>query len=374
MAGVPLDSWEAVGARVALARERAGFTQRELAELIGIDRSALTRIEQGKRRLDVLELTRLAGQLGRPAPWFMTASPDVILSHRSDLSGDQDSERLADQLELIWRDVELLLDVQSLPLPEAALHAGVSTAAEAEAGAAEARRLLGVTGPIHDLQAAVEAVGLLAFALDLGPAVVDGGYIRAGHIGIALVNGSAEPGRRRFTLAHELGHHLLADEYTTDFGIGTSRSDREALIDTFAINLLLPRADVQARWTELAREYEDPRSCLIVLAAEYRVSWSAAVSQAACLDLISRAEVEPLKMRRPKYADYFALKVRFVEELQPISLAPAYSQAAVRAYRRGLITVDRAVELLRRTVGAEDLLPPPEDHIESLAREFDDLR
>jgi Zn-dependent peptidase ImmA (M78 family)/transcriptional regulator with XRE-family HTH domain len=374
MAGVPLESWEEVGARVALGRERAGFTQRELSERLGMDRSALTRVERGQRRLDVLELTRLAETLGRSVEWFVTATPSAILSHRSGLTSDQNAERLADQLELIWRDVELLVEVRSLALPGAALHSGVSSPSEAEAGAVEARRLLGSTGPIHDLQAAVETVGLLAFSLDLGPAVVDGGYIRADGIGIALVNGTADPGRRRFTLAHELGHHLLADEYTTDFGLGTSRSDREALIDTFAVHLLMPRRDVVSRWSELSAEHDDVRSRLIVLAAEYRVSWSAAVTHAASLDLIPYAEIESLRMSRPKHADYFALKVRFTEELQPISLPPAYLQAVVRAYRRGLISVDRGVELLRRTVNADDLLPPPEDHIESLVPEFDELR
>jgi Zn-dependent peptidase ImmA (M78 family) len=61
------------------------------------------------------------------------------------------------------------------------------------------------------LQLIVERLGLLAFSFDLGPSVIDGGYIRSGEIGVALVNGTADPGRRRFNLAHELGHHLVAD-------------------------------------------------------------------------------------------------------------------------------------------------------------------
>jgi hypothetical protein len=67
------------------------------------------------------------------------------------------------------------------------------------------------------------------------------------------------------------------------------------------------------------------------------------------------------------------LKARFEEELRPRSFAPAYLQAAVRAYRRGVIKVERAAELLRWTVDIEEFLPPPEFHIEELATEFDEL-
>lgn len=164
-------------------------------------------------------------------------------------------------------------------------------------------------------------------------------------------------------------HHLLADEYTTDFGLGTSRADREALINAFAIHFLMPRSSVLARWSELSKQFDDPRTRLVVLAAEYQVSWSAAVSHAATLELISHTEMERLRNHRPKSVDYLALRIRLPEELAPKSLAPAYTQAVVRAYRRAIITVDRAVELLRQTVGVEDLLPPPESHLEDLAAE-----
>ncbi len=134
-----------------------------------------------------------------------------------------------------------------------------------------------------------------------------------GEIGVALVNGTADPGRRRFDLAHEFGHHLLADEYTADFGLGTTQADREALLNAFAIHFLMPRPSVRRRW-------------------------------------------RPLR-----------------EELRPIALAPAYSQAAVRAFRRGVISADRAIELLRRTVTIDDLPRPDEMPIEALAPEFEDL-
>ncbi|MBI3687920.1 MAG: ImmA/IrrE family metallo-endopeptidase [Actinobacteria bacterium] len=382
MAGARLTRWADVGARVAAARARAGFTQRELGDRLGLGRSAITRIELGQRQLDALELAGLADTLGRSVQWFLTEPPVAIASHRQELSADHDVRRLEEELERTSRDVELLVEVGALragtggpgsPRP-APPHSGVTTVDEAQRRATEARESLELRdGPILDLHSAVEHFGLLAFSLDLGPSVIDGGYVRLDSFGVALVNGTADPGRRRFNLAHELGHHLLADEYTADFGLGTTRDAREALINAFAIHFLMPSESVRRRWTELSAEWDDPRTRLVVLAAEYRVSWSAAISHAARLKLISRDDRSILEVRRPTPADYFETGARFDEELRPIALAPAYSQAAVRAYRRGIISADRAIELLRGTATVDDLPRPSEMPIEALVNEFGPL-
>lgn len=374
MASARLQSWEEVGSRVALARERAGFTQQFLGDRLGLHRSAVTRIELGQRQLDALELSRIAETLGRSVEWFLTEPPPSIASHRDGVSDDADVRRLEEELENVARDVELLIEVGSLSTASQLLPSGVTSLEEAERGAQSARELLGVdTGPLIDLQSAVETVGLLPFSFDLGPSIIDGGYVRVGDCGVALVNGTSDPGRRRFTLAHELGHHLLADEYTPDFGLGSTRSERESLINAFAIHLLLPRASVTSRWEELGGEIEDPRRRLIQIAAEYQVSWTAAISHAATLGLISRDEFGLLEVRRPTPADYFELGVRFDTELEPIALPVAYAQAALRAYRRGVLSGDRVVELMRGTLTEDDLPRPHEMPIDALTAEFEEL-
>jgi transcriptional regulator with XRE-family HTH domain len=374
MSDVRINSWDDLGARVAAARERAGFTQRELAERLGLNRSALTRIELGQRQLDALELARLAGALGRSVEWFLTPPPESIASHRTGPSPDQDVRRLEEELEQVGRDVELLLEIGTLSLPAAPRQTGIATIVDAERRAAEARSAVGHRdGPLHDLQSVVERLGLLAFSLDLGPSVIDGGYVRLGDVGVALVNGTVDAGRRRFNLVHELGHHLLADAYTADVGLVAAPDDRERLINAFAIHFLMPGGSVRSRWQELSGEYDDLRTRLVVLAAEYRVSWSAAISHAVNLELVSPAEHSLLETRRPTRADYFETGARFDEELVPVSLAPAYAQAVVRAYRRSLLSADRAVELLHQTVTRDELPPPHELPLRALAPEFDGL-
>jgi transcriptional regulator with XRE-family HTH domain len=50
----------ALGARLKDAREYRGFSQEDVAKGLGVSRSAISLIESGDRRLDTLELKKLA--------------------------------------------------------------------------------------------------------------------------------------------------------------------------------------------------------------------------------------------------------------------------------------------------------------------------
>ena len=60
-----------VGRRITEARRDAGITQRDLAEAASIERTALAKIERGRRAVRALELARVAQALGRPMDWFV---------------------------------------------------------------------------------------------------------------------------------------------------------------------------------------------------------------------------------------------------------------------------------------------------------------
>jgi uncharacterized protein len=60
-----------LGRRVAAARERAGVTQEELARHLDLDRTAVAKIEAGRRRVSALELAGVADALGYPMEWFI---------------------------------------------------------------------------------------------------------------------------------------------------------------------------------------------------------------------------------------------------------------------------------------------------------------
>lgn len=360
MPGSTVASWTDLGRRVAEGRSLAGVTQAELASRMGVDRTAVTRIESGDRRLDAIELVRLSNALSLPLDWFLTESSPVLASRRDRRLEAPRHPGIEIALERLVRDVELLAELGDLQLPDATPLAFPSTVADAERAADEARAAMGVaTGPVLELGRHAGSLGLLLFGLRVDDAAdFDGAYVALSSGGVAIVSGTAEAGRRRFTAAHEVGHHVFADDYATDLGVGEAHAGRERIIDAFAIHLLMPRDAVVADWRDLGGD-EDRVAALLTLAVRYRVSWSAAVAHAATLALIPRTAVGALQAQRPSRTDLLEAGHVIVEEFQPPSIPQPFARAVLRAFRRSLLSADRAVELLRGAISEEDL---PAEH------------
>lgn len=64
------DDRKTLGERLREAREYLGFSQEEVATFLGVPRSALSLIETGQRKVDALELKKLAGLYKRPVGYF----------------------------------------------------------------------------------------------------------------------------------------------------------------------------------------------------------------------------------------------------------------------------------------------------------------
>ena len=70
-AGSPNDlERQTLGDRLRMAREYMGLKQEQVAKHLSIPRTALTNIETGQRKVDALELARLAKLYQRPVSWF----------------------------------------------------------------------------------------------------------------------------------------------------------------------------------------------------------------------------------------------------------------------------------------------------------------
>ena len=72
---------KALAERLRTAREYVGLKQDEVARYLSIPRSALSHIETGQRRVDALELSRMARLYQRPLSWFTSevAPPETDL-------------------------------------------------------------------------------------------------------------------------------------------------------------------------------------------------------------------------------------------------------------------------------------------------------
>jgi Zn-dependent peptidase ImmA (M78 family)/transcriptional regulator with XRE-family HTH domain len=360
------------GQRIAQARSDAGMTQGELGQAIGLDRTAIAKLESGTRKVSATELVAIAAALDRPIDWFVTESPPSVVSRRADASAGGHSRTLDLKVERLARDVAFLVDqgvlVDAGTRPTLALPSDV---AAAEALAAQARNLMGCfDGPLYDLQRASERIGLLAFSLDLGETGGDGAYVEVGNLGVTLLNGQVDAGRRRFNLAHELGHHLFGDAYAPEVTIGTG-DDTERLINAFAVHLLLPRQHVTELWQATADA--DRRLATVAVAVRFRASWSATCSQLRNLGIIDSTERERLVSTPPTAADFIALGERWVAELEAPTVPPEYGRRVISAYQSGKLSASRTVELLCGTVSLADLPEQRAVPLDSLRRDFEPL-
>lgn len=354
--------------RVAEARDLAGFTQQQLAEATGLGRTVISKIEAGTRKLAATELVVLAEALDRPVDWFFSDSPPAVVSRRSDPAVGGRSKVLDSRVDRIARDVDFLLEQGELPQVTRIALDRPSTVEASEDAAAEVRRKLAVQdGPLLGLQAHAERAGLFSFSLDLGRAGGDAAYVAVGELGVAVINGAHEPGRRRFNLAHELGHHVFQDAYAPEVGL-SPQDENERLINAFAIHLLLPRGQVQV----IMSEFEgNPRLAAVAAAVRHRLSWTAVCAQLRNLGDIDPGTREELANSPLSRADFIELGEHWIAELDPPSVPPLYGRKVLAAYRRGKLTEARVLELLWGTVDQSELPEQDEVPLEAWRREFE---
>ncbi|MDH6138228.1 MULTISPECIES: helix-turn-helix domain-containing protein [Kitasatospora] len=350
------ESWNEIGERVAEARQAAGVNQGELAMRLGLDRTALVRIESGERKISAMELFQIAEALGVPAAHFVMRPPTPLVSRRHGLDEDADDAtrtrfRFDALLEAHARDAQWLIE-QGFLVPPTSLvrpEGPVDPASLAQT----ARAAIGKSrGPLGGLARIAEQYGLYLLSVD---AEGEGASLLLDGFGVAVVGGQAAPGRRRWTGAHELGHHLLQDEYHSDLSVAAGRDEREELIDRIADEFLMPDADLQEAWRQRAQDTE-PRSFFIEIAARYRVSWGVVVRKAIRLGLVSGLEARQLRASTPTRGDLLAVYGgEPTEDLTVGTTGPQWRKAVLDAWGNGAVTGPRAVELLHGAIGIDEL-------------------
>ncbi|WET81870.1 XRE family transcriptional regulator [Amycolatopsis sp. QT-25] len=318
--------WADVGERVRESRLAAGMSQAELASAVGLERTKIAKIESGGRQIDALELAKLAAALKVPMGHFLREQP-TVLSRRTSLVDDTDSALSRDSYRLEAKLMAWLDDIRQVvalgllePRKAAVYDRTVTDSQDAREAALWLRNRQGLgQEPIRSLMAECERVGQYVLVSDLPG---DGASLMEGEFGVSVVSRLAEPGRRRATAAHELGHLVLGDEYSTDLGVSTSREDRERVIDAFAAEFLLPSEVLE----QVVKS--DLRSELIKLSAVFRTSWSLTVRQAGHVGLLDGGRVTKWFSDAPTRAE-LRDAVGWVPQpdLEGVRVPPSYAHA-----------------------------------------------
>jgi Zn-dependent peptidase ImmA (M78 family)/DNA-binding XRE family transcriptional regulator len=270
-----------IGRRLKHARVRAGHSQADVAAQLDVTQTAVSYWEAGRRLPGIDQLMRLAEFLDAPLSELL---PDDSVRRPVGavlraVAEQVDDHVLAQALEAFTRTAA------GQPAPPVTLTVKAASARDA------AEQLIAAAGlddqePV-DVDDLAHRCGVRVLDFDFGT-LVDGLVVQLGDgPAIGLQTNQSNAGRRRFTLAHELGHHLL--RHTASFHVdfadagGTAGSapgynwQHERAANDFAANLLMP-----APWV---RQAAQPSGDVDKLAHRFNVSRAAMGFRLASLGL-----------------------------------------------------------------------------------------
>lgn len=367
-----------IGERVARARRHAGISGNELGAAVGLRKDQISKIESGRRRLDVGELPKVAAALGVTVRYLLGQPERPTLAVAARLVADAAPEasramrRRARQL--VELD-DLLARVADMPAARPSA-AGASVIEQVRtcfatvprtkrAAQAQGKQLAELARRALDLGS--DALGDLAtlmeqhFAVDvaLSPigTEVDGLCVHSGDLALILASSDFSDGHLRFTLAHELGHHLLGDprivieEAERDmFGDNSS----EWRVNAFAAHLLMPERGIRSvlDWLGEMPGRVSERA-VVALMEHFGVSMAALIYQLNTIGALSyeagrqirdRNSVRTIVSRHRDVAPTGAACATRHIRRAPERLN-RYALAAVRSQRLGLSVVSALLEV-----------------------------
>ncbi|SMF94305.1 Zn-dependent peptidase ImmA, M78 family [Methylomagnum ishizawai] len=283
-----------IGTRIRQARLAAGLTLGALGEHLGVTHTAIQKYEKGLLTPTSSQLLKLARACSiRTEYFFRTHDVELVDPEFRRLAsfGKTAQEALKIKVvEMVEKRVELLGVFPESPIlrfePPAGLSQRIETLDDLEACADQVREAwkLGLN-PIADLTDTLETLGLLVIAVDEENPGFSGltATARASDgraYPVIAVSSRWRGDRQRFTLAHELGHSLLAGRLAP--GI-----DEEQACDRFAGAFLAPKSAVIQALGQSRRNLEWPE--LFALKHEFGLSMAGWLQRAKQCGVIAEA-------------------------------------------------------------------------------------
>jgi Zn-dependent peptidase ImmA (M78 family)/DNA-binding XRE family transcriptional regulator len=385
-----------LGVRLREARTNIRLTQDEVAQALGLPRTAIVHIEAGNRSVSTLELAKFSQIYRQSVASFFEESQaeedPVVAVYRASPDFKEDSQfhrELATRI-AICQEGKRLERLLGRPRrggpPDYELAAPGSPVDAVEQGyrvAADERRRLGLGhGPVPEMTELLRAQGIWACGADL-PNGVSGMFLSHSSTGmVILVSSEHVPSRRRFSYAHEYAHALSDRDQNIAVTTAQNRNDlREVRANAFAAAFLLPTTGVwsflaaRQKATEIGGEQEpyDPsaegmaltarggrrvqrRSQQITyedvaaLAHQFGVSYEAAAYRLNSMKIISRNELQELLDKLDFGREYLKFLPRTDDSgeqgLMPgRELVGQVVHLAIEAYRRNEISKGKLRDL-----------------------------
>lgn len=332
-----------IGARIKQARQSAGLSLRALAEQAGVSAMAISKYEREEATPSSPVLLGLAKALGVRVEYFFrqvqVELEGVNYRKHPDLPERDKSKVMAevrDQLER-WLELESFIPTSwSIPfkLP-AGLPKRINHLDEIEEVAIVVRKAwnLGLN-PVPDLIDTLESRGIKVFAVEFdADKKFDGLSAKADGKPVVVVGKDWPGDRQRFTLAHELGHLILAGRLAK--GI-----DEEKACHRFAGAFLVPKSEV-VKALGKSRTWLEPQE-LMLLKQEWGLSMGGWTYRAAENDILAPPRMSAL-WRHFRANNW---KEREPDPQYPHEETRLFRQRVYHALAEEMISESKAAELL----------------------------
>ena len=379
---------EAIGLRLKEARENVRLTQEEAAVAVGLDRTALIKIEKGTRAVTSTELMRLARLYRRDLSELLTETsleedPFTLLGRIADNQTPDANGPVAQALERLKEAVRLENFLGGSlrshpPLYQVDPPRNYDDACEQgkEVATLERRRLSLGSNALPDVAEIIASQGIWTAAIPLNEKM-SGLFVSHSKYGLAIfVNQSNWINRRRFSYAHEYAHAVLdrnrAAEPTTAENAKTLTEKRA---NAFASEFLMPAEGVSEALERMQKggasrasnwmydifsddyvhdEIRHDASALRIsfsdvafLAHEFRVSYEMAAIRLKDLDCIRKSTLDNLLEAKEDGRNFMKALSLFNpdEEVSQPYLERQLMGLAMEAFRRDKISRGRFVSV-----------------------------
>lgn len=336
-----------IGRRLALARKAAGMSLRDLEAAIdkSVSAQALSKYERGEMMPGSDVLAAIARALKVPESYLLGQEElqlEAMEFRKNKITSRKEEASIkASVLSAVERylEVEDFLGAQSAAWsPPQGVPYRVSEQGEAEAAAGRLRTAWNLgNDPIPNLVEFLEEQGVKVIPLKLGEGVSGLMCVarrsKGADVPIVMVNQDDTGERQRFTLAHELGHHVLQ---LPDGAVS------EKLAHRFASAFLMP---AEILWNEVGKHREAISiGELVELKALFKVSVQAITYRLKDLGIVYDAlfrrlfdEFVARGWRKPPYAEPGAV---------PPEKPERFTRLCYRAVSEGAISEAKGAELL----------------------------
>lgn len=337
------------GERLKLARSRAGLSLRGLAEAIdrAVTAQAIGRYERGEMLPGSETALKLAKALGVPLSYLFSPSEVRLegVEFRKTASTRAQERAMVEAAVVDHLDRYLLIeDVLEIGSHEWGKPQGApyeaATPDDAELAAEKLRQDWNLGGDaIPNMTELIEEHGIKVLKLDF-PLAVDGltcRVARPGKESVPVIVGSAAKSaeRRRFTLAHELGHMVM--KIVGDM-------DEEKACQRFASALLMPSKDLLFEVGQ--RRHAFGYAEIIEIKRMYGISAAALMVRLRDLEVIGENTMQMM----------FRGIGRTWRKAEPEPLTEneeprRFHRLVLRALAEDIISLPKAAELLRKSTG-----------------------